>query len=156
MALVPARGHRDDGGMGSATSELTERECWERLRNEAYGRLAVIGPDGPAIYPINSVVDHGSIVFRTAAGGKLEAIRADPRVSFEVDGWEVATDVAWSVVVAGVAHEILRPIESTDVTELGLTPWQAGPKPSYVRIEPSSITGRNFRRPGRPGVSAGI
>ena len=137
--------------MGSATSgtELTERECWERLRSEAYGRLAVIGPEGPAIYPINSVVDHGSIVFRTAEGGKLEAIRTDPRVSFEVDGWDVADDVAWSVVVTGHAREIVRPLEGADVTELGVTPWQAGPKPSYIRIDPSSITGRTFRRSDR-------
>ncbi len=138
--------------MGSDTSdvELTERECWERLRNEAYGRLAVIGPDGPVMYPINSVVDHGTIVFRTAAGGKLEAIRADPRVAFEVDGWDVAHDLAWSVLVTGRAHEVVRPLESAAVTELGVTPWQAGPKPTYIRIDPASITGRRFQRSDRP------
>ena len=130
-------------------AELTERECWERLRDEAYGRLGVVGPEGPAIYPINAVVDHGSIVFRTAEGAKLDAVRADPRVAFEVDGWDVAADAAWSVVVTGVAREIVRPLESTEVTELGLTPWQAGPKPSYIRIDPSSVTGRTFRRSDR-------
>ena len=134
--------------MGSPTNvaELTERECWEHLRDEAYGRLAVIKPDGPAIYPINAIVDHGSIVFRTAAGGKLSAIRADPRVAFEVDGWNQADDVAWSVLVTGVAHEVLRMLEGAHVTELGVTPWQAGPKPTYIRIDPSWITGRKFRR----------
>lgn len=137
--------------MGSPTdeAELTDRECWERLRNEAYGRLAVVGSDGPVIYPINAIVDHGSIVFRTAAGGKLAAIRADPRVAFEVDGWDAADDVAWSVLVRGTAREVVRMRESADVTQLGVTPWQAGPKPTYVRIEPSSITGRMFRRSDR-------
>lgn len=137
--------------MGSITSEveLTERECWEHLRNEAYGRLAVIGPEGPVIYPINSIVDHGSIVFRTAAGGKLAAIRADPRVAFEVDGWDTSDDLAWSVLVTGLAKEVVRPLESAAVTELGVTPWQAGPKPIYIRIHPSSITGRTFRRADR-------
>ena len=134
--------------MGSATSgaELNERECWDHLRYEAYGRLAVIGPDGPVIYPINAIVDHGTVVFRTGEGGKLDAIRADPRVAFEVDGWDLADDVAWSVVVTGDAREVVRMHESAAVTELGVTPWQAGPKPTYVRIEPSSITGRTFRR----------
>ncbi len=137
--------------MGSPTdqAELTERECWERLRNEAYGRLAVVGADGPVIYPINAIVDHGSIVFRTAAGGKLAAIRADPRVAFEVDGWDTVADVAWSVLVLGTAREVVRMRESADVTQLGVTPWQAGPKPTYVRLEPSSITGRTFRRSDR-------
>lgn len=135
--------------MGNATpgeSELTERECWERLRNEAYGRLAVIGPDGPLIYPINAIVDHGSVVFRTAEGNKLEAMRADSRVAFEVDGWDRSDDVAWSVLVVGLAHEVVRMQEGAYVTELGVTPWQAGPKPSYVRITPSTVTGRRFRR----------
>jgi uncharacterized protein len=136
--------------MGSPTNEaaLTERECWEHLRTEAYGRLAVIGADGPVIYPINAVVDHGSVVFRTASGGKLAAIRADPRVAFEVDGWNRDDDVAWSVLVTGIAHEVLRMQEGAHVAELGVTPWQAGPKPTYVRIDPSSITGRTFRRSG--------
>lgn len=136
-------------GSPSDEAELTERECWERLRNEAYGRLAVVGADGPVIYPINAVVDHGSIVFRTAAGGKLAAIRADPRVAFEVDGWDTTDDVAWSVLVLGTAREVVRMRESADVTQLGVTPWQAGPKPTYVRLEPSSITGRMFRRSDR-------
>src|SRR5665811_746053 len=111
--------------------------------------MCIRDSEGPAVYPINAVVDHGSIVFRTAEGGKLEAIRSDPRVAFEVDGWDVVDDIAWSVVVTGVAHEIVRPLESADVTELGVTPWQAGPKPSYIRIDPSSITGRTFRRSDR-------
>lgn len=137
--------------MGSAISgaELSERECWDHLRNEAYGRLAVIGPDGPVIYPINAIMDHGTVVFRTAEGGKLDAIRADPRVAFEVDGWDLDDDVAWSVLVAGIAREVVRMHESAAVTELDVTPWQAGPKPTYVRIDPSSVTGRTFRRADR-------
>lgn len=128
------------------TSELSERECWGRLRAEAYGRLAVIGPDGPMIYPVNAIVDHGSIVFRTNEGEKLDSIRADPRVSFEVDGLEPSGATAWSVIVRGTATEVTRMHEGLDVTELGVTPWQAGAKPSFVRIEPTSISGRTFRR----------
>lgn len=138
--------------MGNATTgetELTERECWERMRNEAYGRLAVLDDDGPVIYPINAIVDHATIVFRTAVGAKLDAMRRDPRVAFEVDGWDRTDDVAWSVLVRGTAKEVVQMHESADVTELGVTPWQAGPKPSYVRITPSSITGRSFRRSDR-------
>jgi nitroimidazol reductase NimA-like FMN-containing flavoprotein (pyridoxamine 5'-phosphate oxidase superfamily) len=134
------------GSDDTAISELSERECWEHLRSEAYGRLAVIGPDGPVIYPINAVIDHGSIVFRTTEGMKLDAMRADPRVAFEVDGWDPDDDVAWSVLVTGTAKEVTRMQEGVDVTELGVTPWQAGPKPSFVRVTPASITGRAFTR----------
>jgi len=130
----------------SGTSELSDRECWERLRAEAYGRLAVITSDGPVIYPINALVDHGSIVFRTTEGGKLDAMRADPRVAFEVDGWEPERSMAWSVLVVGTAREVTRMHEGLDVTELGVTPWQAGSKPTFIRIVPTAISGRMFRR----------
>lgn len=127
-------------------SELSERECWARLRAEAYGRLAVMGPEGPVIYPINAIVDHGSIVFRTTEGTKLDAMRADPRVAFEVDGWNPGDSMAWSVLVSGTANEVTRMHEGLDVTELGVTPWQAGSKPTFIRVMPTSISGRMFRR----------
>jgi nitroimidazol reductase NimA-like FMN-containing flavoprotein (pyridoxamine 5'-phosphate oxidase superfamily) len=128
------------------TSDLSERECWERLRSEAYGRLAVVGPDGPMVYPINAIVDHGSIVFRTTEGTKLDAMRIDPRVAFEVDGWDPADSMAWSVIVTGSAKEITGMHEGLDVIELGVTPWQAGPKPTFIRIITGAIAGRIFRR----------
>lgn len=126
--------------------EFSERECWEKLRNEAYGRLAVIGEDGPAIYPINVIVDHATVVFRTTAGTKVDAIRADPRVAFEVDGWDDDDGTAWSVAIMGSAKEIVRMQDAVPAAELGVTPWQAGPKPIFVRITPTSVSGRHFRR----------
>ncbi len=123
---------------------LTVRECWELLRDEAYGRIAVIGDDGPEIYPINAVVDHGTVVFRTASGAKLAALRADPRVAFEVDGHDA--DSAWSVMIRGRARLVTSLYEGIDVVGLGVTPWQHGPKPEYVRIEPDVVSGRRFDR----------
>lgn len=133
-----------------SSAELTERECWEHLRREAYGRLAVVDEDGPAIYPINVLVDHGTLVFRTTEGAKLDAIRDDDRISFEVDGFDVGTGRAWSVVIRGRGREITSPHEGADVTELGVTPWQAGPKPTFVRITPRAVTGRTFVRSTHP------
>lgn len=130
----------------SSADELSERECWEHVRAEPYGRLAVIRPDGPAIYPINAVVDHATIVFRTTEGSKVDAIRADPRVAFEVDGWDPADGIAWSVGITGLAHELVSALEGASAVELDVTPWQAGPKPIFVRITPNSVSGQRFRR----------
>lgn len=126
--------------------ELSERECWEHLRAEAYGRLAVIGEDGPTIYPINVVVDHATVVFRTTQGAKVDAIRDDSRVAFEVDGWDDDDGTAWSVVITGVAKEVVRMLDAVPAAELGVTPWQAGPKPIFIRITPTTVSGRRFRR----------
>jgi uncharacterized protein len=131
-------------------AELTRRECWEHLRTEAYGRLAVLDEDGPAIYPINVLVDHATLVFRTTAGTKLDAMRADPRVAFEVDGHHAESGDTWSVAIRGTAKEIVVPHEAVQVIELDLTPWQAGPKPVFVRIVPTEVTGRRFHRSGAP------
>lgn len=136
-------------------AELSARECWERLRAEPYGRLAVIGPDGPVIYPINAVVDHATIVFRTTEGSKMDAIRADPRVAFEVDGWNPDDGTAWSVGLTGVAREIVEMIDGADAAELEVTPWQAGPKPIFVRVTPESVAGHEFTRTDR-GAPGGI
>lgn len=128
---------------------LSTSDCWALLRDQPYGRLAVIGDDGPEIFPINALVDHGSIVFRTGAGAKLAALDADPRVAFEVDGYDSSTREVWSVVVRGDALRITGLHERLDVAELGVTPWQQGAKPAFLRIEPISITGRRFGRADR-------
>ena len=82
---------------------LSDGECFELLRGEQVGRLAVaIGPH-PDIFPVNYVVDGRSIVFRTLEGTKLAASVLTPAVAFEVDGIIEASDEAWSVVVKGRA-----------------------------------------------------
>ncbi|MEO6571600.1 MAG: pyridoxamine 5'-phosphate oxidase family protein, partial [Ilumatobacteraceae bacterium] len=83
-----------DGGMIDVTppidgpdgTSLSTSDCWALLRDQPYGRLAVVGVDGPDIFPVNALVDHGSLVFRTDAGAKLTALDAEPRVAYEVDG----------------------------------------------------------------------
>lgn len=98
------------------------------------------------IYPVNALVDHGTVVFRTTSGEKVDAMRADPRVAFEVDGYDPDTRIAWSVVLAGEACEVQSSDDAVVVAELGVTPWQVGSKPIYIRITPNSVTGREFER----------
>ena len=122
--------------------ELDEHQCWELLRSQEVGRLAVAIANHPDIFPINYVVDHASVVFRTAEGTKLAAAVLGESVAFEADG--EADGEAWSVVVKGRAEEILKMIEVFEATDLPLFPWLTSPKPRFVRIVPESITGRAF------------
>jgi nitroimidazol reductase NimA-like FMN-containing flavoprotein (pyridoxamine 5'-phosphate oxidase superfamily) len=107
------------------------------------GRLAVSVDGSPDIFPVNHVVDHGSIVFRTTAGTKLAATK-DRDVAFEADGYDVGTARAWSVVVRGRAQEIWDVDEVLRALRLPVFPWQPGHKPRFVRLEPNSVTGRRF------------
>lgn len=101
----------------------------------------------PDIFPVNHVVDHGTIVFRTAAGTKLSATHARP-VAYEVDGYDAAKGEAWSVVAHGVGRVVYEAEEAIEALGLPIFPWQAGPKPQVVRLTPSTITGRRFRVTG--------
>jgi nitroimidazol reductase NimA-like FMN-containing flavoprotein (pyridoxamine 5'-phosphate oxidase superfamily) len=125
------------------TEILSTNECWVLLRGSVVGRLAVIVDGDPDIFPVNPVVDHGTIVFRTAAGAKLAATKGR-NVAFEVDGYDVGTARAWSVVVKGKAQEIWETEETLRALRLPLYPWQPGRKPRFLRVEPTSVTGRRF------------
>ena len=134
-----------------ATVDLPADECWELMRESVVGRLAVETPDGPDIFPVNHVVDHGSVLFRTAAGTKLFAA-VGQMVAFEVDGYELSDATAWSVVLRGRAHEVTDRDEAIAAMRLPLLPWQSGPKGHFVRIDSGAITGRRFEVVG--GVRA--
>lgn len=124
--------------------ELGESECWTLLREAVVGRLAVSVEGAPDIFPVNHVVDHGTVVFRTAEGTKLAASVGHP-VAFEVDGYDPVSGRAWSVVVKGLAEELTNLYDVLDAMELPLFPWHAEPKPRLVRILPREVSGRRFR-----------
>ncbi len=127
----------------SATEQLSSSAAWTYLRESPVGRLAVVMGGEPEIFPVNHAVDHGTIVFRTAAGTKL-AGATGRAVAYEVDGITPDLTTAWSVVVKGYAREVSRLHESLDSMELPLFPWHGGAKPHIVRIEPESVSGRRF------------
>ena len=126
-----------------STEVLTSATCWQLLRAAGVGRLAFTTDEGPDILPVNFVVDHASVVFRTAPGAKLAAA-SGRTVAFEVDGWDESAGTAWSVVVKGLAHEVEELYETLDSFDLPIVPWEAGAKEHVLRIEPTSVTGRRI------------
>ncbi|MDQ2837317.1 MAG: pyridoxamine 5'-phosphate oxidase family protein [Actinomycetota bacterium] len=128
----------------SGVTVLEVHTCWSLLRTAEVGRLAVFTAHYPEIFPINYLVDHGTIVFRTGDGTKLTAALARPQVAFEVDGYDPDAGEAWSVVVKGQAEEINAVPEVLDAMTFPLFPWHAGPKHRLVRIVPDDISGRRF------------
>jgi uncharacterized protein len=127
----------------SGVTVLPEHTCWELLRSAEVGRLAVAVDAQPDIFPINFVVDHGTVVFRTGAGSKLAAASSN-RVAFEADGYDPGTSEAWSVVIKGRAEEIKQLHERIESMDLPLFPWHAEPKPYVMRVVPETISGRRF------------
>ena len=129
---------------GPGETHLEVNVCWALLRSQEVGRLAVSIADRPEIFPINFVVDHGTVVFRTAEGTKLAGAVQGDAVAFEADGYERDTGEAWSVVVKGHAEEIGLAHDLFDTVGLPLFPWHAAPKQRFVRIVPDEVSGRRF------------
>lgn len=123
--------------------ELMRNECWDLVRDSAVGRLAVVHEDAPDIFPVNFVVDHGTVVLRTAAGTKHNSAR-NRVVAFEVDGHNLDATEAWSVVLRGRATEVYAMDEAIEIMNMPLFPWAPGSKPHLLRITPDVVTGRRF------------
>ena len=134
---------QDDAQFG--ITHLSEAECWEAIRGADRGRLAVIVDGHPEIFPINHAVDHGTVVFRSGEGTKLDAASTGAPVAFEVDGYDPESGAAWSAVVKGIVEAPHSIDEVIETLELPISPWQEGIKSRYIRIVPSETTGRRFR-----------
>jgi uncharacterized protein len=130
-------------GQDPVVEELTPDRAWQLLRDAPIGRLAVVLADQPEIFPVNHVVDHGTIVFRTADGTKLLAADGHA-VAFETDGTDPGTGQVWSVVAKGRARHVRRMQDVIGILDLQVLAWQRGRKPRFVRIEVDEITGRRF------------
>lgn len=131
------------------THLLDEAECWDLLRAHPVGRLAVDIAGQPDIFPVNYIVtrqfdDADTIVFRSGPGTKLAGAILNGYVALEIDGHDADAGVVWSVVVKGRAAEIQRMDERFAAEDLPLFPWIDTPKPSIVKITPTSVTGRRF------------
>jgi nitroimidazol reductase NimA-like FMN-containing flavoprotein (pyridoxamine 5'-phosphate oxidase superfamily) len=132
----------------SPVRELDEQECWDRVAAAPFGRLALSVMDDVDIVPVNAVLSEGDLYFRTAPGSKLAELAANPRVAFEVDGYDDET--AFSVVVKGTAERLERQADIDAADALPLTPWIPTLKYRWVRIRPDAVSGRAFRRGPEP------
>ncbi|MFF1635306.1 pyridoxamine 5'-phosphate oxidase family protein [Leifsonia sp. NPDC058248] len=128
--------------------DLDTNECWQRLAETSVGRLATEVGGDVDIFPVNFYADGSTILIRTAPGTKLLALTVHDRVAFEVDA--NSADNAWSVVVKGRARQLESQAEIDEADRVPLTPWIPTLKYRYVRIEPTTISGRTFMRLPEP------
>lgn len=132
-------------GATPEVESLSQDQCWELLRGEVIGRLAVVTWDYPDIFPINYAVDSDSIIFRTAEGTKLYGSTSNTPVAFEIDGYDPATEEAWSVVLRGPVMAIRAGSALAEAENLTLEPWQGGIKNHLMQILPLNLSGRRFK-----------
>lgn len=86
--------------------EMTKTECDDALMRAQLGRLACTRNDQPYIVPLNFAFDGDAHIYGfTTFGMKIEWMRANPKVCFEID--EVRSHNDWtSVIVFGRYEEL--------------------------------------------------
>ncbi|MEO9221371.1 MAG: pyridoxamine 5'-phosphate oxidase family protein, partial [Mycobacteriaceae bacterium] len=110
---------------------LSDAECLDRLSTQTVGRLVLNTSGRIEVFPVNFVIDLGTIIFRTAEGTKLVELTMESEVVFEAD--EVSTDWAWSVVVHGTARRLQSSSEIASAEALNLHSLLPTLKDHYVK-----------------------
>jgi nitroimidazol reductase NimA-like FMN-containing flavoprotein (pyridoxamine 5'-phosphate oxidase superfamily) len=130
---------RDRNGL-----EILPREaCLQLLAAAHIGRVALNMAAMPVVLPVNFALFEGDIVIRTGPGSKLSAAIKNAVVGFEVDDVDPLYHTGWSVLVCGMAREIVDPEEMARVRRIPLTPW-AGDGDHFVRIPTELVSGRRL------------
>ncbi|GLW09329.1 hypothetical protein Misp01_44580 [Microtetraspora sp. NBRC 13810] len=144
----PGRGR---AGCRAHLEKLEFDECLRLLTPGGIGRVAFTGCAGMTIMPVNYRLHLGTVLFRTAFGGPLDAdLRTgvegvECMVAFEVDRIDEANREGWHVLVRGPAHHVSQEDELARCTATGLSSWAGGRRDLYIRVRPVTVSGRRIR-----------
>lgn len=123
-------------------------DCLRLLDSVPVGRVGFLADGEVVILPVNHLVDGPDVIFRTGSGSKLSSVGSKNLIGFEADQFDARTHSGWSVVVSGFIEVVESDAEIKRFERLGLQSWggAATRDPHWVRIRPTSVTGR--RTPG--------
>jgi uncharacterized protein len=122
---------------------LAENECLELLRSHDLGRIAIIVDGQPLIFPVNYGISHRIVTFWTARGTKLKYAPGS-NVAFEIDEFDAATRVGWSVLVQGTAIDATTALDNASWNSRAVSPQPLAPgvRIHRIAIDPHQITGQ--------------
>lgn len=122
--------------------EMTVDACWRHLDDTASGRVVLVHHGRPLDVPVNHVVDGRTIVFRTGAASPLGLLPSREPVRFEVD--DASTSTGRSVLVVGEIERVEPHVR--EQIDPAPAPWASGRVEAWMRIVPTSVTGRELTR----------
>lgn len=130
---------------------LTREGCENLLSRAEIGRVVLTEQAMPTALPVNFAFDGHDIIFRSEVGSKLAAAENGTVVAFEVDEFEPAMRVGWSVVATGIATTLDDQADLEHAHSLGIGTWVDSTDAHYVRIRPEFMSGRRISVPARKG-----
>lgn len=128
-----------------AIEQISKQDCLELLQTKSkLGRVAFIVDGKPIVLPVNYRADNDSVVFCTAEGTKLSALKDGAPAAFEVDASRSVAHSGWSVLVQGTAHEVTDADELYELRHGPLKSWATEASQHWVRISIDEISGRRI------------
>jgi nitroimidazol reductase NimA-like FMN-containing flavoprotein (pyridoxamine 5'-phosphate oxidase superfamily) len=114
--------------------DLTPEEIDQILRRQRVGRIGATSVGHVEITPIVYGYDGASIFGHSRFGRKIQYMRGNPEICFEVE--EVIDPTSWQVVVLhGTYSELSEPHERDIAMRLILAQAGGGPESSAVQVE---------------------
>jgi nitroimidazol reductase NimA-like FMN-containing flavoprotein (pyridoxamine 5'-phosphate oxidase superfamily) len=126
--------------MARSLTALPPDECWQLIASRPWGRVAVVVQDHPEVFPVDHVVDDGTILFRAAEGAKLRN-SLGRRVAFQVDQVDDDEQAGWSVLIVGYAREEW---DRDRQPEVAAGAWWTDDPTHWIRVVPIKVTGRRI------------
>jgi nitroimidazol reductase NimA-like FMN-containing flavoprotein (pyridoxamine 5'-phosphate oxidase superfamily) len=123
---------------------LDRAECLRLLGAHCFGRIGLSLGALPTVLPVTYKLVGEKVVFRTGIGQKLAAATSGAVVAFEVDDMDVMSRTGWSVVVTGVAREIVDLTELEEFDKSGIPRWIPDGPARTVALSSELIEGRRL------------
>ncbi|MGV3618500.1 MAG: pyridoxamine 5'-phosphate oxidase family protein [Fimbriimonas sp.] len=127
--------------------ELTNQEIEEVLHGATVGRLGCHANGRTYVVPIGYAYDGGRILVQTVAGMKVDMMRTNPEVCFEVE--EVKSPMNWRTVIVWGTFVELSGVEAAAAVGLlvdrMLPILQEGPSARFGRAVTPTLRDRETR-----------
>lgn len=123
---------------------LDRDECLRLLGQATLGRVGVTIGALPSVVPVNYRVVGDEVVILTGAGTKLDAATKNAVVAFEVDDMDPIEHTGWSVMVTGMAREVVDEAEIAELTRRPLPHWAPGGRERIIAISTEIASGRRI------------
>lgn len=125
---------------------LPRDECLRLLSSVSLGRIGCTSGALPTVLPVNFRLVGEEVVFRTAAGTKLDAATRNAVVAFEADSMDPMSHEGWSVVVTGVSREVTNASEMAAMVANNIPRWAPRQEGRVVAVSTEIVTGRRIVR----------
>lgn len=127
---------------------LDRAECLRLLEGGAVGRIAGTSGALPVVLPVGYALDGDFIVVEPGQGTTLDFATSGSVVAFEVDNFHERGHSGWTVMVTGIAEEVVAEDEVRRLRGL-VSGDREFAQQRFVRISSELVSGRRTHRTHR-------